>query len=368
MSVFKPIVLSIALFSPMMMMGCGKKPEQTEQIPIVMVAQPKSSSFQIESYAGDVQAKQQTALSFRVGGQITERLVDVGDRVVAGQVLARLDVKDAELQRNSAQAQLDNAQSAAKVAATELSRYKQLLPSNAVSRSQYDSVQNQYDAAQAQLKQAQANYAVSSNQTVYNQLRANKSGVITERSIEVGQVVAAGQSAYEMALDGDREVVIGVPEQVVAKLRVNQAATITLWSQPDARLAGFVREIAPAANENRTFTVKVALKTQSPAIQLGQSARVFLSQANDASISVPLSSVTASNNQPYVWVVNPNNTLRKVNVRLGVYGRDSVPVLSGLKPSDWVVVGGVHLLRDQQKIKPIDRDNRPVTVRTGAAS
>ena len=82
-------------------------------------------------------------------------------------------------------------------------------------------------------------------------------------------------------------------------------------------------------------------------------------------LSVPLSSVTANDQQAYVWVVNANQTLRKVPVTLGTYGRDSVPILSGLKASDWVVVGGVHLLRDQQKIHPVDRDNREVTVKAG---
>lgn len=63
--------------------------------------------------------------------------------------------------------------------------------------------------------------------------------------------------------------------------------------------------------------------------------------------------------------VNPDNTVHKAPVTLGAYGRDSVPVLSGLKPSDYVVIGGVHLLREKQKIKPIDRENRPVTIQAG---
>ncbi len=110
--------------------------------------------FEQKSYAGDVQARQQTALAFRVGGQITERYVDVGDQVRVGQVLAKLDVKDAQLQLNAAQAQLESARSAAQIAEDELKRFKQLLPVNAVSRSQYDAVENQYKAAQSNLKQA----------------------------------------------------------------------------------------------------------------------------------------------------------------------------------------------------------------------
>lgn len=105
-----------------------------------MVAQPLTTLNEQKSYAGDVQARQQTALAFRVGGQVTARYVDVGDRVKIGQVLAKLDVADAQLQLNAAKAQLDNAQAAAKTASDELKRFQQLLPINAVSRSQYDTV------------------------------------------------------------------------------------------------------------------------------------------------------------------------------------------------------------------------------------
>ncbi|RZG83253.1 efflux RND transporter periplasmic adaptor subunit [Acinetobacter sp. WCHAc060033] len=360
------MVTSLLILCSVTVVGCSKPAPEAEQIPLVMVAQPATSHEDQKSYAGEVQARQQTALAFRVGGQITERYVDVGDRVKVGQVLAKLDVKDAQLQLNSAKAQLESAQSAAKVAADEFKRFQQLLPINAVSRSQYDSVKNQYDAAQASLKQAQSNYDVSANQTGYNQLIANKNGVITQRNIEVGQVISAGQAAYQLAIDGDREVVIGVPEQAISEIKVGQNAWITLWSKPQDKFAAYVREISPAADQSRTFSVKVALKEGQSAIQLGQSARVFFNQNIQNVLSVPLSSVSSNTDQPYVWVVNSDQTIHKVNVSLGAYGRDSVPVLSGLNAGQWVVVGGVHLLREKQKIKPIDRENRAVTIQKGA--
>lgn len=357
---------SVLLICSVILSACSKQPPAAEQVPFVMVAQPVTAQDDLKSYAGDVQARQQTALAFRVGGQITERYVDVGDRVQVGQVLAKLDVKDAQLQLNAARAQLESAQAAAKIAEEEYKRYKQLLPINAVSRSQFDAVENQYKSAMSNLKQAQSNYAVSSNQTAYNQLVANKNGVITQRNIEVGQVIAAGQAAYQLAIDGDREVVIGIPEQAVSSIRVGQKAWVTLWSKPEDRFEAYVREISPAADQSRTFTVRVALREGRSAIQLGQSARVFFQTSNSQGLSVPLTSVSAIENQPYVWVVNPDHTIRKVNIALGAYGRDSVPVTQGLKATDWVVVGGVHLLRDKQKINPIDRQNRAVTVKNGA--
>lgn len=175
--------------------------------------------------------------------------------------------------------------------------------------------------------------------------------MITQRNIETGQVISAGQAAYQLAIDGDREVVIGVPEQAIAEIKVGQNAWVTLWSKPQDRFAAYVREISPAADQSRTFMVKVALKEGQSAIQLGQSARVFFNQNIQNVLSVPLSSVSANNNQAYIWVVNPDQTIRKVSVTLGSYGRDSVTVVNGLNPGQWVVVGGVHLLREKQKNK-----------------
>ena len=361
MNTTQNLIASLMLLCCITLIGCSKQKTEVEQeVPLVMVTQPSSLHLEQKSYAGEVQARQQTALAFRVAGQVTQRFADVGDRVKVGQVLATLDVQDAALQLNAARAQLESAQSAAKIASDELQRFQQLLPMNAVSRSQYDAVKNKYQHAMAQLKQAQSNYAVSSNQTDYNQLRATKNGVITERNIEVGQVLAAGQVAYQLAIDGEREVVIGVPEQAVAEIRVGQEATVSLWSQPDSRFTGTVREISPAADQSRTFKVKVALREGNAQIQLGQSARVFLTRQANQGLYVPLSSVSATGQQAFVLVLQADSTVRQTPVTLGAYGRDSVPVLSGLQAQDYVVMGGVHLLRDRQKIRPINRDNQAV--------
>ena len=361
MNTTQNLIASLMLLCCITLIGCSKQKTEVEQeVPLVMVTQPSSLHLEQKSYAGEVQARQQTALAFRVAGQVTQRFADVGDQVKVGQVLATLDVQDAALQLNAARAQLESAQSAAKIASDELQRFQQLLPMNAVSRSQYDAVKNQYQHAMAQLKQAQSNYAVSSNQTDYNQLRATKNGVITERNIEVGQVLAAGQVAYQLAIDGEREVVIGVPEQAVAEIRVGQEATVSLWSQPDSRFTGTVREISPAADQSRTFKVKVALREGNAQIQLGQSARVFLTRQANQGLYVPLSSVSATGQQAFVLVLQADSTVRQTPVTLGAYGRDSVPVLSGLQAQDYVVMGGVHLLRDRQKIRPINRDNQAV--------
>lgn len=347
--------------------ACSQPEPPPAPLRAVMVTHPTGVDQSINSYAGEVRARQESALSFRVAGKVSQRLVDVGDQVQAGQVLARLDNTDANLQLSTAQAQLESAKSAEKTAKTELSRYQQLIGENAVSRSQFDQVQNQYNNAHSALMQAQANSRVVANQSDYTTLRADKNGVIVARNIEIGQVVSAGQPAYSLAIDGEREVLIGVPEQTIKKFHVKQPVKVSLWSNPDILLPAYVREIAAAADNSRTFAIRVSFQDRHAPVSIGQSARVFTSeQVMDRVLSVPLSAVTAEGSQAYVWVVNPvTSQLKKANISIGAYGRDSVPVLSGLQPHDWVVVAGVHLLHEGQKVNAINRDNQPVSLAAG---
>lgn len=351
--------------------GCQQKEAPAAPLRVVMVAQPATAELGRTSYSGEVRARQEADLSFRVAGKVTQRLVDVGSQVKKGQVLAVLDPTDANLQLNAAQAQLESSQSVERTAKTELERYRQLLPSNAISRSQFDQVENQYKTARSNVQQARANLDVVSNQAAYSTLRADKSGVVVTRHIEVGQVVNAGQPIYTIAIDGEREVVVGVPEQLVNQLQVRQPVQVSLWSNAEQLLPAYIREISPAADASRTFAVRVALNNGNGngsgngnvPVNIGQSARVFITAANSSQqLSVPLAALTAEQQNSYVLVFNPSNaTLIKKPVQIGAYGRDSVPVLDGLTARDWVVIGGVHLLQAGQKVRAVNRDNQPIT-------
>lgn len=354
------IMLAMALAAGLS--ACQKADPPPAPLRVVMVAQPVNSNSSQSSYSGEVRARQEADLSFRVAGKVTQRLVEVGDQVRSGQALAVLDSTDANLQLGAARAQLDSALSVERTAKGELERYRQLLPANAISRSQFDQIENQYKTARSNVQQAQANLNVVSNQASYSTLYANKSGVVVSRSIETGQVVSAGQPVYRLALDGEREVLIGVPEQMIEQFKPRQPVQVSLWSNPQQLLSAYVREISPAADASRTFAVRVAFANAGAPVKIGQSARVLVTNtASNATLQVPLAAVTAEQQQSYVLVVNPaNSTLMKKSVRIGSYGRDSVPVLAGLSSQDWVVIGGVHLLQPGQKVRAVNRNNQPV--------
>ena len=341
--------------------GCDKAPVSTPTVRSALVTQPVPAAPLQHIYPGEVRARYEPDLAFRIGGEVTQRLVEVGERVKKDQLLATLDPQDVRLQRQAAEAQVTAAQAAFNLAKAEFSRYEILMSKNLASRSQFDNAQNNLKAANAQLKQAQAELAVAGNQLQYAGLRATGNGVITRKMIEVGQVIAAGQAAFTLALDGEREVVIGVAEQSIEQLKTGQAVTVKLWAQPDAHFKGVIRELAPAADSaSRTYAARIAFN-DNPKVELGQSAQVLIEQPGLIPLAVPMTAVTADKGQAFVWVVEPTSLqVHKREVAIGAFGQDQVPVMQGLNASDWVVVSGAHVLTEGQVVRAVDRQNRTV--------
>lgn len=328
----------------------------------VMVVQPQTADAVVQAFPGEVRARLEPELAFRLGGKVTKRLVDVGTQVKTDQVLAELDPEDVRLHLDAMRAQVSAAEANLQLVKAERDRYSKLLDRQLVSHSHYDNAQNQFKTGEARLRQARAELEAAKNQADYTQLRAPYYGVIAQARVEAGQVVAAGQTVFVLAVDGEREVAINLPEHAVERFKVGQAVEVSLWSQPDQRFAGEIREIAPAADSrSHTYAARVAFRTATIAAELGQSARVYMQSDAQAQYAVPLSAVNAENDQPYVWVVDPaSSTVQQRKVQLGAYTQDSVPVLSGLTANDWVVAAGVHILQEGQVVRPVDRTNKPV--------
>ena len=356
------MVLLVALAA-----GCGGKDAPDAPPRPVWVVQPQAAAGDaVLAFPGEVRAREESPLSFRVGGKLVRRAVDAGARVEQGQVLAELDPADQALQAQAAQAQLAAAEAELARSKGDLDRYAKLVEQQLVSRSAYDAQRAAYEAAAGQARAARAQWDVTRNQAGYTALRAPRTGVIASRQAEAGQVVAAGQTIFVMAADGGREVAIDLPEARIREFKVGDAARIELWSTPGRSLPGRIREIAPAADaQTRSFAARVAVDDAAQAdVELGQSARVYLERtgAGAGSLRVPLSALQRGDDEAAaaVWVVREGKALR-VPVAAGEFGSASVPVSGdGLQAGDWVVAAGGHLLREGEPVAPVDRDNVPV--------
>ena len=350
-----PLALALSLAA------CGGEPPP-EKVRPALVVQASSGELGYEAFAGEVHAREEPQLAFRIAGKMSRRLVDAGARVKTGQALAELDPADVRLQSEGDRAALAAAQADLALAQSELQRYKNLVDKQLVSQSLYDNRVAALRAAQSRVRQARAQDSASGNQVGYAVLRAPSAGVIAQRLAEAGQVVAAGQAVFVLAVDGEREVLISVPEQSISRFPVGRDLAVELWAEPGKRFPGKLREISPAADaQTRTFSARVAFESAGAAVELGQSARVYAQTSTGSGMRLPLSALTQSKGRAAVWVVDPTtSTLRLTPIRTGAFGEDGVPVLSGLKPTDWVVAAGAHLVLEGEKIAPIDRDNRPV--------
>lgn len=292
------------------------------------------------TFPGEVRARYESRLGFRLGGKIVERRVDVGAAVKRGQVLARLDAQDASL--NAAQAEAARA-----LAEAEAKRYRDLRAKNFVS-------QAVLDAKETALKTAAAQAGVARNQAGYTTLVADRDGVVTAVEAEAGQVVAAGQTVLRVAEGNEKEIVIAVPEGDVEKVRGAEGFAVALNSLPGRSWAGRLRELSPSADPaTRTFAARIGVPEADESVRLGMSARVEAKVSRgDTALRLPLSAFFTRNDQANVWVVDPATqtvTLTKVETD-GVAGNE-MRVKAGLQPGMLVVTAGASLLEPGQKVR-----------------
>ena len=367
----RPGLAAVLLLMVALAVGCGSDEVAVETVRPVLVTHPTSAADAQASFAGDIRAREESPLSFRVGGKIVERHVDVGDHVRRGELLATLDAADLQARARAARARLAAAEAELGRARADQARFAALAEDQLVSRSALDAQNAAATAAQGQVDAARAELEVAGNQSGYSELRATADGVIAARHVEAGEVVAAGQAVYTLAGDGTREVAFAVPEGRVDAIRPGQAVQVELWSDPERRWPGRVREIAPMADPaSRTFAARAVVEAPAGALELGQSARVHVDTNGDREgLSVPLSALQrVGEDAVAVFVVDPaTSTLKLQPVQVGAYGNERVPVTGGLDRQAWLVAAGGHLLREGQKVQPVDRDNRPVRGASAAA-
>lgn len=359
--------MGLLLVAMLALVACARPaPPQPPLRPVLVVHPDSGAAAAVVAFAGEVRAREESVLAFRVGGQLLRRHVEVGDAVRRGELLAELDPGDLRLQVQAAQAQQAAADAELARAGAERTRFARLAREQLVSRSALDAQQAAYAAAAGQANAARASLKIARNQAAYTQLRAPRDGAIATRQAEAGQVVAAGQPVFTLAGAAGREVAIALPEAGIRDFRIGQPAQVELWNAPAQRLPGILREIAPAADpQTRTYAARVALHgAAAAAVELGQSARVYLAGGTGARapLSVPLAAVQrGAGGATAVWVVDPaSHRLRLAPVQLGAFGEDRVPVLHGIRGSDWIVAAGGHLLREGQVVAPVDRANRPI--------
>ncbi|WP_291162748.1 efflux RND transporter periplasmic adaptor subunit [Ensifer sp. SSB1] len=349
-------IATIALISTLSatLAGCSEEQSETSQIvrPVKVIEIAQADNVRQLSYSGAVRARTEMNLGFRVSGKIVERVVNVGDRVNVGDLLARVDPTDYELAVRSASANLDAAERQVETVELVRDRAKQLLARKFASQAQFDQAVLSYNQAVATRDAAKSALSQAQNQVVYTSLAADRPGIVTSINADVGQVVGSGTPVATVAVEGEKEVQVAVPETEISNFRAGLPVKVGIWSDAGLSLDGTVREVAGSADQqSRTFSVRVSLPND-PRVLLGMTATIEASAGNGASlVSVPLSALAEKDGYPIVWVVDRGTeTVRSRPVTLADFTADGVRVTEGLNVGDLVVAAGTQFMTDDLKV------------------
>ena len=321
--------------------------------PVRTLVAGATNSSTTSAYSGEVRARYENSHSFRTSGKVLARLVEVGSHVKAGQVLMRLDTAQETLQITTSDADVEASRSRIAKLQLDITRTDALLARKFASQAELDSLKLALDEAQAGLKMTLARQQISVNQRSFSELRAERAGIVTAISAEAGQVVGAGQPVLTVAADGEREVVVSVPESRVDELRQAKDMQVSVWALPGKRYKAVLRELAPDTDTvTRTYSARVAITNSDAALRLGMTAVVNLVDTETSSaIRLPLTAVYNKTGDALVWVLDAKTA--QVSARKVVLGgaqNDSVWIKEGLSSGETVVTAGANLLVEGQKV------------------
>jgi RND family efflux transporter MFP subunit len=308
------------------------------------------------SYVGTLRARFESDIAFRVGGKITRRLVDIGASVAAGQIIAELDPTDYRLALEAQQAELAAAKSSRDQAVAAEARYRTLHAQGHVAKAALDQRVAAADEARGRVERAERALALARNQLDYTVLRSDAAGVVSALSVEVGQVVGAGQQIARIARRDEIEALVAIPEHRLADVKKAQAE-IELWGDGDRRYPAKLREVSPEADRvSRTYAARFSIEIGRNAAELGRTATVHLRAANATqAFAVPLAAVMQDATTPTIWVLDGTATrVQRTPVTLIRLTRDAAIITGALHPGDRIVALGVHMLDADKPVRVVE--------------
>jgi RND family efflux transporter MFP subunit len=344
----------IACLGLTVLVACEKRPPAPAEIrPVRTVTAVAQAQGEPVSVTGQIRARTEENLAFRVDGRMIVRRVDVGSEVHTNDLVAQLDPQPLRDALRTAQAKLAEAQAALHEAANNEERQRTLLKDGWTTRVQFDAAERAFQTAKAEVDAAAAQVHDAEDKLGYTNLLADAPGFVIATGAEAGEVVRAGQMIVTVAQQGGVDAVFDVPATLIRQVSPDALITVTLSDDPSVRTTGRVRELAPQADPvTRTFRIKVALTQRPEAMRLGATVIGRSNMRETQGIELPATALTTTNNQPALWVVDPKSmevSLRPVELLR--QGSSSIVVSRGIEGGDLVVTAGVHALRPGQKVR-----------------
>jgi RND family efflux transporter MFP subunit len=340
----------------LMLAGCGRETETKDgppPRPVRTATVEKRESGTPLTFTGRIEAEDEVSVAFRISGRLLANDTKLGDRVEAGQLLARLEPQNELNALRQAKAALSAAQGQLTQARNHYERQETLLAQGWTTRANYDAAAQAQQTAQSQVEAAEAQLNSAHDLVSFTELKADAPGTITATGPSAGEVVQAGQMIARIARQDGRDAVFDVPAQLVRSVPPDLQVTVSLTNDPKVTAQGRIREVAAQADPvTRTFEVKVGLTNPPAAMQLGATVNGRVETSSGPVIDIPASALTRMNRQPAVWIVDPSTNIVSVrNVDVLRYDQAQVIVSQGLDAGDIIVTAGVQALHPGQKVR-----------------
>lgn len=334
------------------LIGCKEDadaPEPLRSVKSVVVS--PGAEAEVVTQTGEIVARREVAISFKLAGRIANRPIEVGMSVQPGDVLAALDPQDLENQIRVARAEVEAAHAALEAAQANADRQSQLFERSIVAKAVVEAAEADRKTAEARVAAAEAQLASAKDQRGYADLLATEAGIVTAVLAQAGEVVAAGQPVVRIAKSGEREAAFNISERFVAGATLGLPVKVSMLSDPSVTTPGILREVSPTADPvTRTYRVLVALPEAGPAMAFGATVQGEVSFDLPGTFSLPAAALTSEDGKPAVFVVSQDGILSRQIVTVARYEEDRVLLADGLAAGDRVVTAGVSKLRPEQAV------------------
>ena len=324
----------------------------TELVVRAFSIEPDSAPGTKHAFTGTVQPRYHAAMAFRVAGKISERLVEVGQRIKKGQTLFRIDPEDFELQLRVAEADKVSAVSLLQQTTAEELRLKKLRSSGSVSQSDYDLGLANRDVAKARVDAAERRLTLAMNQRTYCDLLADSDGIVTSIQAEAGQVVNIGQSVLQLTQTDELEAVVSLPEHLVSSVK-NMKAMAKFWSNASNELPAELRELSPMADPvSRTYDAKFRFSQPPRELAIGMTVTISLNADSDQGICIPITAIAARNDAPIVWRIDPNQGhVEAIPIEVIEYRNETAVVRGSFHATDRIVSAGTQRIDEKSRVR-----------------
>ena len=346
MKTITPILTALALSSTSLITGCGvgeasvtdaERIQAAIPVPVEVALPFRSDIYATYAATATITSDADAPVVAKVPGEIVALLVEEGDWVEAGQVLARLDGERVRLEMLAAKANLEKAKK-------EYKRNTDLHQRGLVSTSMFEGLKYDLAALEASYELTQLSYD-------YSNIRATISGVVSAREVKLGQNLALGQTAFRITDTSDLVAYLQIPQAELAKFQAGHSATLNVASMPGTEFPATIARISPTINtRNGTFRATAVIDNTLGELAPGMFGRFTISYEKHANaLVIPLHALLDEDEQTTVYVVSNSEVVRRV-VETGIESGGRVEILSGLQDDDLVVVVGHSSLRDGSKV------------------